>query len=190
MRVHDRLAAFKAGSWFGSRFAAWRKDIAGVTAIEFAMVVTPFLMLLFGIIAVGLYFFTTFTLEHAVEQASRLLRTGQAQTSAMTTDQFKAEVCSRAPGFVDCAGKLRVSVQKFNEWTQITPATTPKCLDAGGNLTTATTYNAPVAGEIALVWVCYEWDLASKIPYLHMGNMGSGARLIQVATTFRVEPYE
>ena len=162
-----------------------------MTAIEFAMVATPFLMMLFGIIAVGLFFFTTFTLEHAVEQASRLLRTGQAQTAAMTTEQFKAEVCSRAPAFVDCLGKLRVSVQKFNEFTQITPATTPTCLDAGGNLTaTPAPFDVAKANEIALVWVCYEWDLAAKIPYLNLGNMGSGARLIQVATTFRVEPYE
>jgi Flp pilus assembly protein TadG len=181
MRFRNRLARC---------LCAWRKDVSGVTAIEFAMVATPFLMLLFGIVAVGLFFFTTFTLEHAVEQASRLLRTGQAQTSAMTTDQFKTEICSRAPGFVDCTSKLRVSVEKFNEWTQITAANTPKCLDAGGNLTSATTYNTPVAGEIALVWVCYEWDLAAKIPYLNLGNMGSGARLIQVAATFRVEPYE
>jgi hypothetical protein len=40
-----------------------------------------------------------------------------------------------------------------------------------------------------LIWVCYEWSLASKIPYLNLGNMGNGSRLIQAATTFRTEPF-
>jgi Flp pilus assembly protein TadG len=172
------------------QLARWRSDQAGVTAVEFGMVITPFLMLLFGIVAIGLFFFTTFSLENAVEQAARLIRTGQAQTANMTTEQFKAEVCSHAPSYVDCDGKLRVSVQKFNEWTQITPENTPKCLDSGGNLSSTATYDAPVANEVALVWVCYEWDMVKDIPFLNLGNMSNGARLIQAATTFRVEPYE
>jgi Flp pilus assembly protein TadG len=172
------------------RIARWRSDEAGVTAVEFGMVITPFLMLLFGIIATGLFFFTTFSLENAVEQAARLMRTGQAQTANMTTEQFKAEVCSHAPPFVDCAGKMRVSVQKFNEWSQITPENTPQCLDVGGNLSSTATYNTPAANEVALVWVCYEWDMVKNIPFFNLGNMSNGARLIQAATTFRVEPYE
>ena len=62
-----------------SRLKAFGKDFSrderGFTAVEFAMVAMPFLMLLFGTIAVGLYFFTTFTLENAVEKAAhRILR--------------------------------------------------------------------------------------------------------------------
>jgi Flp pilus assembly protein TadG len=52
----------------GGRLKVWRSDTAGVTAVEFAMVAVPFLMLLFGIITVGLFFFTTFSLENAVER--------------------------------------------------------------------------------------------------------------------------
>lgn len=169
--------------------ARWRRDEKGITAIEFAMVAPPFLMLLYGIIGVGLYFFTTFTLENALEQAARLIRTGQAQSSGMTAAQFAQEVCDRAPGFVDCTGKLRVSVKNFNEWTQITNATLPTCLDAGGNLTNATSYTPGGSGEVVLVWVCYEWDFSRYIPFLNLSDMGNGSRLIQAATTFRTEPY-
>ncbi|MEM6497761.1 MAG: TadE/TadG family type IV pilus assembly protein [Pseudomonadota bacterium] len=73
--------------------ARYRQNNDGSMAIEFAAVVIPFLMLLMGTVVVGLYFFVTFSLEHAVEQASRQIRTGQAQLAGMTKDQFKANVC-------------------------------------------------------------------------------------------------
>ena len=68
----------------------WR-DERGFTAVEFAMVAMPFLMLLFGTIGIGLFFFTTFSLENAVEQASRQIRTGQAQLAGMTRKRVGAK---------------------------------------------------------------------------------------------------
>jgi hypothetical protein len=167
----------------------WRRDRSGATAIEFAFVAMPFLMLLFGILGVGLYFFTTFTLENAVEQAGRAIRTGQAQQSGMTEAQFKQSVCDLAPTFVDCVGQLRVNVLNYPDSTDITPASLPQCLDGGGSLSDVTTFTPGEASEVVLIWVCYEWSLASKIPFLNLGNMGNGSRLIQAATTFRTEPY-
>jgi Flp pilus assembly protein TadG len=152
------------------------------------MVGMPFMMLLFGIISVGLYFFTTFTLENAVEEAARLIRTGQVQESGMTADQFKQEICTRAPRFVDCAGKLRVNVQKFTGFGSIT---TPTCTNSGGNLVdpASTTYAPGSAGDIVLVTVCYEWELGGRIPFLSISNMANGSALIQASTTFKTEPY-
>lgn len=169
--------------------ARWRTDTRGVTAIEFAMVATPFLMMLFGIIGVGLYFFTTFTLENAVEQASRLLRTGQAQQAGYTEAQFKTKVCEYVPSHVDCAGKVTVNVLSFPD-TNITPDSLPNCLTSTNGLSGATAYDPGGASEVVLVWVCYEWELASKIPFLKLGNMANGSRLIQATTVFRSEPYE
>ncbi|MGE0697514.1 MAG: TadE/TadG family type IV pilus assembly protein [Hyphomicrobiaceae bacterium] len=167
----------------------WRNDARGVTAIEFAMVATPFLMLLFGIIGVGLYFFTTFTLENAVEQASRLLRTGQAQQAGYNAAQFKAKVCEFVPGHIDCEGKVQVNVLSYADTTNITPASLPTCLQNGG-LSGNSTYSPGGASEVVLVWVCFEWELASKIPFLHLGDMSNGSRLIQATTVFRSEPYD
>jgi Flp pilus assembly pilin Flp len=166
----------------------WRVDENGVTAVEFAMVGMPFFMMLFGIMAVGLIFFTTFALESAVEESARLIRTGQAQESGMTKAQFKAEVCSRAPRYVDCDGKIRVNVQSFSNFSDIVP---PSCLDGGGNLVppAGTVFHPGAVSEVVLVTVCYEWELAGKIPFLQLGSMTNGAALIQTSTTFRTEPY-
>jgi Flp pilus assembly protein TadG len=161
----------------------------GFTAVEFAIVAIPFIMMLFGIIAVGLFFFTTFALENAIEQSSRLLRTGQVQESGMTREQFKTEVCNRAPGFVDCTSKLRVNVQSFASFGAIAAAS---CTDGGGNLISegGSSFTPGGSSDVVLVTVCYEWDLVKAIPFIQLGNMGSGGRLIQAATTFRTEPYQ
>ncbi len=170
---------------FASRF---RADKRGVTAIEFAMVSMPFLMLLFGTIAVGLFFFTTFSLENAVEKASRQIRTGQAQLAGKTTSQFKLDVCSNAPAFVDCTNNLRVNVASFSSFGTIA---TPSCTDTSGALIPdPPDENVPgAAGDVVLVTVCYEWELAKMIPFLELGKMGNGSALIQASTTFRTEPY-
>jgi len=161
----------------------------GMAAVEFAMVSLPFFMMVFGLILVGLYFFTTFTLENAVEQAARLIRTGQVQQQGMSADDFKLEVCKRAPQYVDCDGKMRVNVQSYAEFGDIV---TPSCTDSGGNLIppAATLFQTGASSEVVLVTVCYEWDLAGKMPFLQIGNMANGSALIQAATTFRTEPYE
>ncbi|MDX2158055.1 MAG: TadE/TadG family type IV pilus assembly protein [Hyphomicrobiaceae bacterium] len=180
-----------AGNAEGRRpglLARWHRDARGVTAVEFAMVAMPFLMMLFGIIGVGLYFFTTFTLENAVEQASRLLRTGQAQVANYTADQFKAKVCEYVPGHIDCVGKVRVNVKSYADTTNITADSLPRCLNNGG-LSNASEFDMGGASEVVLVWVCYEWDLAGKIPFLRLGDMSNGSRLIQATTVFRSEPF-
>ena len=166
------------------------RDERGFTAVEFAMVAMPFLMLLFGTIGVGLFFFTTFSLENAVEKASRQIRTGQAQTSGKTTSQFKQDVCDLAPSFVDCAGNLRVNVVSSASFSGAASAM-GSCTDSGGSLIPDPADSAVPggAGEVVLVTVCYEWELAKAIPFLELGDMGSGSRLIRASTTFRTEPY-
>lgn len=167
---------------------AFGRDERGFTAVEFAMVAMPFLMLLFGTIAVGLYFFTTFTLENAVEKAARQIRTGQAQMAGKTTSEFKADVCSYAPGYVDCAGNLRVNVTSFSSFSAVT---TPPCVDSSGDLIPEPTSAAVpgAASEVVLVTVCYEWELAGALPFLELGDMDNGSSMIRASTTFKTEPY-
>ncbi len=168
----------------------FRKNEDGATAIEFAMVSIPFFMLMFGTITAGLFYFTTFSLENAVEKAARQLRTGQAQLAGKTTQQFKADVCAEAPAFVDCTNNLRVNVissASFNGAANNMGA----CLDNSGDLIPepATTPVPGAAGDVVLVTVCYEWELAGVMPYLEVGTMANGSALIQASTTFRTEPY-
>lgn len=184
------------------RLTRFTKDDTGTTAIEFAMVIGPFLFLLFGIISVGFYFFVTFSLEHAVETASRVIRTGQAQDSSggktpLTGTTFKAKICESLPPFMACGtttDKIRVNVQTYTGYGSVSA---PSCVDnAGALIPTASQVYAPGGtSSIVLVGVCYEWELSksmASIPYWiapQSARMTNGSTLIQAATTFTNEPF-
>ena len=203
--VHQRALA--RSMRFGRRLA---RDENGVTAIEFAMVGIPFFMMLFGIMGVGFYFFSIFNLENAVEQASRPLRTGEAQKAATTKVQFSTAVCAQLAGFFDCnsaASKMRVQVVNVTAAQAAavaagTPAVLPtlgKCIGKADPaiLTTPdilipdnqTVYQIPNATQTVVVTVCYELDLLQSIPFINLGNMPSGTTMIQASTAFKTEPY-
>jgi hypothetical protein len=63
-----------------------------------------------------------------------------------------------------------------------------ECLN-GGSLGTLTTYSPGAANQVVLLTLCFEWELAKRIPFLQLGDMANGSRLIQAATVFRTEPY-
>ncbi len=169
------------------------RDRSGVTAIEFGLIAVPFMMFMMGIIGVGLMFFITFSLENAVEQASRLVRTGQAQTSGMTTDQFKQQVCAKLPDFVNCNSDVRVFVDVFTDFSSIS---TPSCTTTNGSGETvlvgegAPTAVSGGAGAVVLITACYYWDLGKKLPYLTKDKSGEGWSFIRASTTLRTEPYQ
>jgi Flp pilus assembly protein TadG len=136
-----RQRALARSAQFGQRLA---RDEDGVTAIEFAMVGVPFFMMLFGIMGVGLYFFSVFNLENSIEQASRALRTGEwdkahpitassvdpvksAKDQADSQAAFAQAVKDHLAGFFD-TDKLRVQV------VNVTAGTAPdvgQCLASG-----------------------------------------------------------
>lgn len=183
--LHTGWSCTKAG-----RFAVDRK---GTTAIEFGMVALPFLMFAFGIMGTGLHFFTQNSLEHAVETAARKIRTGQAQQNGTTVAQFKQMIKDEAGPMID-SNKLQVHLQTGDEWTDISPS---GCLDNTGTQTSGTggsddaiKQHSGGAGQVVLVTVCYEWDLAAAMPFLQFNNMSNGSAMIQASTTFRTEPYE
>jgi Flp pilus assembly protein TadG len=184
--------------WRGHlRLRKWHKDEAGLTAVEFAMVSLPFVMLLFGTIAVCLYFFTVFTMENAVWQAARTIRTGQYQQglgiyAGLTTDEdrkkaFKAALCAKAPPYIEC-DKAVVMVQSnsggFGSISQ------PICSSAGTMVDQAKAdFNPGGASSVVLVTVCYPWSFGGKLPFLASSNLSDGSLLIQASVTFRTEPF-
>ncbi|MBV6632107.1 MAG: pilus assembly protein [Alphaproteobacteria bacterium] len=65
----------------------------GSTTIEFAVVVIPFLMVTLGTIEITLMFFTANAIEGAMDQATRMVRTGQLQDAADPAQAFRNALC-------------------------------------------------------------------------------------------------
>lgn len=171
----------------------WGRDTEGATAIEFALVAMPFFLFAFGILGLGLHFFTNNALEHAVDTAARKIRTGQAQKEGKTLAQFKQMVCDAGVGYIKCDSSLKIHVQSGANWSNIVPR---PCI-TNGSLTASAGQDADAlsgsSGEASvavLVTACYEWSLAQKLPFLLMGDLANGSALIQASAVFRTEPYK
>lgn len=168
-----------------------RKNEDGTTAIEFAIVAVPFFMFIFGLMGVSSYFFIMTSVEKGMDQASRQIRTGQAQLANKTVKDFKKEICDKAGDWVKCKN-VQVFVQKFPDWDQVVPQpcisnNTTVVNSAGGDDLIAD--YAGAANDIVLVTTCYKWDFAARIPFMDVGQMNDGALMMQTATAFRTEPY-
>lgn len=177
-----------------SRWLRFKRDDAGVTAIEFAGVALPFFMLLFGLIGVAFFYFVLTSIEKGMDQTSRLIRTGQAQSSGMTVKQFKDAICSEAGSWIRC-NNLQVFVSAYASWAAVQAEA---CVDAGGNPRTNPAPPGQMIGvssggasEIVIVTACYKWDLPASIPFIEIDNMSNAdAYMMQSTTAFRAEPYE
>lgn len=192
---HSRRHAVRA---LGRRF---RKNNDGATAIEFAIVLGPFLAFVFGIITIGMHYLSTNSLEKAVYDASRQIRTGQAQQSSMSATQFKDLVCNMATPHLDCT-KLQVHLASYDSWKDVT---VPSCVNTTTKeLSSGISGNSPISGSVGgaskkvLVTVCYDWTLAKYLPFLlhdvhgtaRFSPLKSGGMLMQASAIFQTEPYE
>ena len=94
-------------------------DTRGVTAVEFGLLIFPFLMLLFAILESGLQLFVTSALDNAVRKESRALQIGEAQSAQMSAGAFKKAICEQLPMPGAC-DNLKIDVRTVSDWATIT----------------------------------------------------------------------
>jgi Flp pilus assembly protein TadG len=175
---------------FLARFARARQ---GVTAVEFALVSLPMLVLTFGVLELAIVFIVTTTLDNATEGASRQIRTGQFQTGGTVTPAaFKALVCSNMTWLSSkCASDLWLDVRTFSNFNGLATAPPLPLTAFTTNPSSGTCFSPGQPTDIVLVRAYFQWDLFTPLLNAALENMGggSGKRLITSATAFRNEPY-
>lgn len=162
-----------------------RRD-EGSAAIEFSLVVLPFLALMIAIIETAIVFFAGQTLETAVADSARLILTGQAQTGNFDQNAFKQQVCARIYALFDCANGIYVDVRKFTSFASVSfPAVT----DQNGNLVNNFVYQPGSACDIVVVRLLYQWPIYMQLMGLNLVNMAGSNRLLTATAAFRNEPF-
>jgi Flp pilus assembly protein TadG len=175
----------------------WRREESGATAIEFAIVAMPFVLLLFGLVSVCLFYFADFSMENATWQAARAVRTGQLQqssgsysgisTNADRQKALKKSFCDKAFLFPDCNSKAVVIVQSNSGFGTISQ---PNCASNGVVIDQSlAAFNTGAASSVVLVTICYPWDFGGRLPLMSVSNLQGGALLMQSSAAFRTEPY-
>ena len=78
-----------------------------------------FVALLLATFETAVLYFAGQSLENAVADSARLIRTGQAQQQGMTSDQFKQTICDQAGAMFDCTSGLKLDVKTFATFDSI-----------------------------------------------------------------------
>ena len=151
------------------------------------MVATPFFFLIFAVLELGLVFLVDSVLENAVVEASRLVRTGQADTGNISAAQFKTALCAEMAVFEgDCATRADIDVRVMPEFSDGIPA---RPIKNGVLDKSEMQYDRGDPGDLMLVRVFYSQPLVTPFMQEAMSRLNSGAAVISVATAFRNEPY-
>jgi Flp pilus assembly protein TadG len=163
-------------------------DRRGATALEFALVATPFFFMLFAIFELALVYLVSVSLDNATQQAARLVRTGQAQTGGYTASQFVTQVCANM-GWLQsqCSANLFVDAETKTAFGASNPSSP---VQGGawnaGNLK----WSIGGPGDIVVLHTYYKWKLITPVLYGGLQQLPGGLTVVVSNATFRNEPYQ
>jgi Flp pilus assembly protein TadG len=169
----------------GNLLRRFRRNRGGSAAVEFALVAPVFFALLFAIIESAIMFFASQVLETITQSSARQILTGQAQTAALTADQFKSYVCSQIPTLFNCANVF-VDVQKYSGFSSVAISSQ---IDNNKNFINNMQYNPGGPGDIVVVRLFYQWPLLVTGLGYNVANLSGNQRLLTATASFRNEPY-
>ena len=169
------------------RLQDWSDDKRGLAAVEFAMIAMPFFFLIFGLLEVCAIFIMTTVIEHGLNEASRSIRTGQAQEAGFGAVAFKNAVCAELFDLLDCDTNLTLDVKTFSDFES---TGNPSPITPGGDFSpSGFEFNPGSANEIVVVRAFYQWDLFTPVMSAPLANLKDGKRLLQSTIAFRNEPF-
>jgi Flp pilus assembly protein TadG len=175
----------------------------GSAALEFAMVAPVFFLLLMATIEAGIIFFAQSALQNAVNDAARLVRTGQSACFTkdsnnncvpMTADQFRAQVCNEfsallrnCPKDVNGNSDLQFDVTTYP--AGFAGVTNSSPLDAQQRLPNLTAFSIGNACDVVVVRAFYRWPVFTPMLNFFLANMNGNQHLLATAAAFRNEPF-
>lgn len=162
------------------------RDRQGTAAVEFSLIALPFLILAFGIIEIGCIFWGNYELDNLTTSAARIIRTGEAQNGNLSQAQMVERICGGAVVLTNCATKLKISVQTFNNFASVTG---PAAKDSKGNLQKNFPYQPGGPSQVVLVTSFYEWPIIGPTSLALLSNIASGNRLLQSSAVIQTEPF-
>jgi Flp pilus assembly protein TadG len=179
----------------------FRRGEKGSAAIEFAMVAPMFFALLLGIMQAGIIFFAQETLQNAVFDIGRMIRTGENQCfttdsngicQAMTQDDFRNQVCAKVSALMSCTASLNgASLLQFD--VKAYPAGFAGATNGSplvdNDLPPLNTFDPGSACNVVLIRVFYKWPIQAPGLNWFLTNMANHSHLLAAATAFRNEPY-
>jgi len=177
------------------RLFFWRKSLRrfakareGVAAVEFGLIALPFFLLTIGVAEVSLMGYAQASLNFAVSDTAREIRTGRAQEAGVTELEIHRELCDRTGAlfFVSC-DNLFLDVQRFASFADIDPNPVP--IVNGELQSDLFGYNPGLASDIVVVRAYYRWNVITPLFERFFANANGGERILMSTMMFRNEPF-
>ena len=165
------------------------RDQGGAIAVEFGLLALPFFAIVGAILETSLVFLSSQVLDSAVQDTSRLIRTGQVQTEPISAAGFKQRICDRLYGLFSDCDALHVEVQGLTSFNAANISPPVDWTGANPGWTRDETFTPGVRSSIVLVQVYYKWPTILNFGNMTLSNLPDGKRLLGAAAVFRNEPF-
>jgi hypothetical protein len=183
--------------WIIGRGRVFGRNQRAAVAVEFALLALPFFTIIAAILETALVFLAGQILESAVQDSSRLIRTGQAQTAGLDAGDYRAAICDGLYGLFECDNNRRMFVRvvvldKFRyAGAAIAPPLPASCSSGAGacGWTMDEDYDPGVGSSIVVVQTYYKWPTLVDLPWFNLADQAGGDRLLAGVRVFRNEPF-
>lgn len=172
------------------RFGRNRK---GSAIVEFALIAPVFIALLFAIIESSLMFFASEALNTINDNAARLIRTGQAQTTYSNVNAYLQQViCNPAPVLFTCnpsngtTNGISVDIKSYSSFQTVSISSQI----VNGSFDTSTlSYSLGGSCDVVVARLFYKWPFFVTGLGFNVSNLNGNQRLLVATAVFRNEPY-
>lgn len=189
-----------------SRRERTRDDQSGSVAVEFSLIVIPFMMIVLSIMEVGWYFFVNSTVDEAAASVGRLLRTGGVQLSSDNIGEQEAvlrdHLCTRLSAFGDCANLLTYDVRAYSSFSEAVDhpnpgsgESNPKTSDIGcpgddEESLDALQFEPGGESQFIRIRLCIKYKTLNPAIGVNLSQTDSGRRNIQAVFFLKSEGFE
>ncbi|OIS93107.1 TadE/TadG family type IV pilus assembly protein [Brucella cytisi] len=161
----------------------------GVAAVEFALLIVPFLIIIFATIEVGVSFVARQVVSNATETVARELQTtGRIKGTPISEEVLRTALCQQIQ-FMVAAGCPNLSFN-LGAYEGFAKVPTDGLLDRDGKLTTKGITGTSGTSTINQLNVVYAWPVLTNILYLIESPHAAGGTMPLFATlTWQNEPF-
>jgi Flp pilus assembly protein TadG len=155
-------------------------DVQGGAAVEFALIAPVLFFALLSMVELGVLGMMSASLDHAVIEVSRTIRTGRSD-GPVSASSFKDDVCEQMGVGSDCRDRLSVSVQSFDQFSQA---------NAASDAPLEGQFNKGGAGDIVIVKTSYRWPLMTPFVATFQERSGPLEVVLASRAAFKNEPFQ
>jgi Flp pilus assembly protein TadG len=169
-------------------FHRWIRKKEGTTAVEFALVGIPFVLMIIGTVEMAVMFTAQSVLHESTFTAARLIRTGQIQGGGMGDGEqaFRQSVCDFASLLIPCE-RIQFQVRQIPTFSDAQDQDLE--FDEDGNLEDQD-FDPGGVSEIVLVRVVYNYPIITPFMQPFLGQNGGMTRMMVSTIVLQNEPYQ